>query len=131
MTARARAPGRLSKVEHDVDISALRSEHRWFFPVLVELKRTFPRKFAEQVAAIAGRSERICDVWKTGRGVPDGEALAALLNSDIGDRLLLALTKGSLHAWRKRLNRQIEISQLRDQQRETARRLEALERGDA
>lgn len=108
-----------------------RSDHRWFFPILAELHKIFPEKFPENVALLANRHTRICETWKGKKGAPDGEALARLLNSDHGDRLWLALTKGSAHAWRKNLNKQIEISQLRDQQRETARRLEALERGDA
>lgn len=108
-----------------------RRDHRWFAPVLVELKLIFPRKLAQELALIANRSERVCEDWIARKGAPDGEALAALINSRVGDRLVLALTRSSPHAWRKRLNRQIEISQLRDQQRETQLRLEALERGDA
>jgi hypothetical protein len=69
-------------------------------------------------------------VWISRKGAPDGEALSALLNSRIGDRLVLALTRSCPHPWRKKLNRQIEISQLRDQQRDTQLRLEALERGE-
>lgn len=108
-----------------------RSDHRWFYPVLLDLQKIFPRKLAPNIAVLANRSERVCEVWISKKGAPDGEALAALLNSRFGDRLWQALTRGSTEPWRKKLNRQIEISQLREQQRETILRLEALERGEA
>jgi hypothetical protein len=56
--------------------------------------------------------------------------MAALLNSVHGDRLWLALTGPSPHAWRKRLDRQIEIGRLHEQQRDTARRIKVLEQGE-
>jgi hypothetical protein len=108
-----------------------RSDHRWFLPVLVELKLIFPQKFPENVGALANRHPRICDTWKARRGAPDGEAMASLLNSVHGDRLWLALTNASPHAWRKRLDRQLEIGRLLEQQRDTARRIKALEQGES
>jgi hypothetical protein len=108
-----------------------RSDHRWFRPVLAELKRIFPRKLAQELAVIANRSERICEVWISGKGAPDGEALAALLNSKHhGRRIWQALTADNPHPWRAQLNRQIEIWELLELQQATARRLEALERGE-
>jgi hypothetical protein len=59
---------------------------------LAELKLIFPKKFPENVGALANRHPRICDTWKAKKGAPDGEAMAALLNSVHGDRLWLALT---------------------------------------
>lgn len=118
-----------AKTRAEENLGKSRRDHRWFAPVLVELRRIFPRKLAQELALLANRSDRVCEDWiaTPPRGAPDGEALAALLNSRIGDRLLLALTKSCAEPWRKKLNRQIEISQLRDQQRETAARLAALE----
>lgn len=98
--------------------------------MLAELRAIFPHKLAPNLALLANRHERICEKWIGGHGTPDGEALTALLNSRFGDRLFLALTRGSSEPWRKKLTRQIEISQLRDQQRDTQLRLEALERGE-
>jgi hypothetical protein len=127
ISAKRAAPAKLS-TEQVIGVS--RSDHRWFLPVLAEIKLIFPRKLAAELAAISNRSERICQVWISRRGAPDGEALAALINSRLGDRVLLALTGACPHQWRRKLNRQIEISRLRDQQRETQLRLEALERGE-
>lgn len=109
-----------------------RRNHRWFAPVAAELKRIFPRKTAQEIALLANRSDRVCEDWiaNPARGAPDGEAMAALLNSRVGDRLWLALTKASASPWRKKLARQIEISELLDQQRATQERLEALQRGE-
>jgi hypothetical protein len=95
-----------------------------------ELRLIYRHNLPVEISARSGRSVRVVERWLSGQGAPDSEALAALLNSDIGDRLWLALTRSSPHPWRKRLSRQIEISELRDQQRDTARRLEALERGE-
>jgi hypothetical protein len=106
-----------------------RRDHRWFAPVLAELRAIFPRKLAQELALVANRSERVCEDWIARRGAPDGEALAALLNSRVGDRLFLALTRSAIHPWRRDLNRQIKMSTLRAQQRATALELEALERG--
>lgn len=100
---------------------------RWFAPVLAELKLIFPQKLAAELHVITNRHPRVCEKWISGAVVPDGEAMAALQNSRVGDRVFLALTKGCAEPWRKKLNRQIEISQLRDMQRETAARLAALE----
>ena len=107
-----------------------RSDHRWFYPVLVELKAIFPNKLAPNLAVLANRSERICEVWISRKGAPDGEALAALLNGRFGDRLWQALTKSSAEPWRKKLNRQIEISRVIDQQRELQAQLEVLQKGE-
>lgn len=104
-----------------------RRDCQWFAPVLLELKRAFPQKLAAELALITNRHQRVCELWISGRGAPDGEALTALQNSRLGDRVFLALTRGCAEPWRKRLNRQIEISQLREAQRETAARLAALE----
>lgn len=119
-----------SKLITDADNGRSRCRHRWFFPVIDELSLIFRRNCAAEISYRAGRSIRICEVWLSKKSAPDGAALAALLNSDIGDRLWLALTRSSPHPWRRKLNRQIEISRLRDQQRETQARLEALERGE-
>jgi len=104
-----------------------RRDCRWFAPVLAELRRIFPLKLAVELALITDRHPRVCELWISGRGTPDGEALTALQNSRVGDRVFLALTKDCAEPWRKKLNRQVEISQLRDMQRETAARLAALE----
>jgi len=109
------------------DAGKSRQACRWFAPVLAELKLIFPKKLVAELVLITNRHPRVCEKWVSGQVVPDGEAMAALQNSKVGDRVFLALTKGCAEPWRKKLNRQIEISQLRDMQRETAARLAALE----
>lgn len=106
-----------------------RSDARWFEPVLRELRAMFPTKLAQELALRANRSERICEKWIARHGAPDGAALNALVNSDVGDRVLLALTRSNTQPWARALRRTHEIAQLRRQQAETASRLEVLERG--
>jgi len=122
-----------AKKADDENLGKSRRDHRWFAPVLVKLRKVFEnKKLAAELAVRANRSTRVCEDWISTppRGAPDGEALAALQNSDVGSIVFLALTKGCTHPWRQKLNCQIEISQLLDQQRETAARLAALQRGD-
>lgn len=108
-----------------------RRDHRWFAPALAELRKVFKQKLAAELAACANRSTRVCEDWiaTPPRGAPDGEALAALLNSRVGDVVWKHLTKACAEPWRKKLNRQMELSQLIDQQRDTAARIAALQNG--
>jgi hypothetical protein len=121
-----------AKAGAEENLGTSRRDHRWFAPVLAELRKVFRQKLAAELALIANRSTRVCEDWiaTPPRGAPDGEALAALLNSRIGDVVLLALTRSCAEPWRKKLHRQLEIAQLLDQQRETAARLAALQNGD-
>ncbi|MCD9819762.1 hypothetical protein [Bradyrhizobium japonicum] len=120
-----------AKTGAEENLGKSRRDHRWFAPVLVELRKVFKQKLAAELALIANRSTRVCEDWiaTPPRGAPDGEALNALLNSRIGDVVWKALTRSCAEPWRKKLNRQMEISQLLDQQRETAARLAALQNG--
>jgi len=106
-----------------------RQDCRWWLPVLQKLQVRFKRDFAGEMAWRAGRHPRVCEKWKTGRHAPDGGALHALINSDVGDMVILALTQGNAQPWAKALRRTHEISNLRKLQSETTQRLEALERG--
>lgn len=130
-TTKAKRAAKANPVPEE-NLGESRRNHRWFAPVAAELRRLFPRQTAFEVALLANRSDRVCEDWLANppRGAPDGEALAALMSSRVGDRLWLAMTKTSAHPWRKKLARQIEISELLDQQRATQARLEALQRGE-
>src|SRR4051794_12973433 len=81
-----------AKAGADENLGNSRRDHRWFAPVLVELRKLFRQKLAAELALIANRSTRVCEDWiaTPPRGAPDGEALATLLNSRIGDAVLLA-----------------------------------------
>jgi len=109
--------------------SKSRRDCQWFAPVLRELQSIFKTQFARELNIRTGRDPRVIQKWKTGRHAPDGEALNSLINSDIGDRVLLALTRSNAQAWAQALRRTHEIAQLRRVQAETQSRLEALERG--
>lgn len=113
----------------DSGIGKDRSCHQWFAPVLEEFCRIFPKKTPTHIASRAGRSIRVCEIWLSGKGAPDGIALARLIRSDVGDRVLLALTADCQHAWAENVRTTHEISKLRKQQAEAAARLAALERG--
>src|SRR5262249_10090576 len=113
----------------DKVIGKKRQDCQWWLPVLQELQIRFKRDFAGELAYRAGRDPRVCQKWKTGKHAPDGGALHALINSDVGDIVIMALTRGNSKPWAKALRRTYEISKLRNLQAETQRRLEALERG--
>lgn len=113
----------------DKVIGTSRAGHRFFEPVLVALEKKFPKKCAQELALRAKRSERVCEIWIARRGTPDGGALACLIDSDVGDIVMLALTKNSKQPWVKALRRHHEIASLRTVQVEAARRLAALELG--
>lgn len=118
------------KAEENLGIS--RRNHRWFAPVLAELRRIYPQKLAFHLADDANRSERVCEDWIASppRGAPDGEALAALLTGRHGRRLLLALAKSSAHDWAAQLQNELELSELRADLQAKQRRIERLERGE-
>jgi hypothetical protein len=118
-----------SKKGTDEKIGRSRRSHLWFAPVIADLRGIFPKKLAQNLASRAGRHTRICEFWIAGTGAPDGEALARLICSDIGDRVLDALTADCKHPWAENVRRTHEVARLRKQAAETARRLAALEEG--
>ncbi len=105
-----------------------RQDCRWFFPVLLELQRIFETKLPQELAHRAGRSIRVCEKWVAKRGAPDGRAMRNLIDSDVGDIVVLALIKTSNQKWAKQYQRLRESSQLLDQMRDTQRRLDAMKR---
>ena len=124
-----RKPAKSAKRETDEMIGKSRTEHRWFDAVLEPLGKRFPTKLAAELAYRANRSERICEKWIARRGSPDGEALTALLNSDIGDMVWKALTENCAHPWAAKMRKQMLASELRDQLRAAADQLKSLEEG--
>ncbi|OKO73609.1 hypothetical protein [Bradyrhizobium sp. NAS96.2] len=102
----------------------------WFSPIAAELQRIFLNKgVTKEVAFRSGRSIKVVEKWFAGKVSPDGEALARLLCSDIGDRVHDAMIAGVKAPWAQSVRNVREIARLRAQQADTARRLAALERG--
>lgn len=129
MTRPSAPRAKLSKPPTDKKIGRTRSFDRWFDPVIDELSLIFPHKLALELAVRARRPKRVCELWMQGRSAPNGEALAALICSDVGDRVLLSLTARCPHPWAENNRAVHEISKLRKQQAEADRRLKALEQG--
>lgn len=122
------APARkLSKKPTRTDAGRSPHECGWFFPIVAELKDIFERDCAAEVAMRAARDIKTVERWLSGKVSPDGEALARLLRSDIGDRIHDALITGVQAAWAKNHRTVREIARLRQQQADAARRLAALE----
>lgn len=103
-----------------------RNDCRWFAPVLQELQSLFPKKLPQELAHRAERSVRVCEKWIAKQGAPDGAAMRNLIESDIGDRIVLALTKNSEQRWVRQYRRLHESAQLQRQLAETQRRLDRL-----
>lgn len=119
----------LSKNGADHSIGKHRSIDRWFEPVIAELARIFPKKLANELSIRARRDPRVCELWMSGDRSPNGEALAALICSDVGDIVVQALTAECPHPWAENARAVREISKLRKQQADAARRLALLEQG--
>jgi hypothetical protein len=99
----------------------------WFSPIVAELKKIFPRNCSAEVAHRAGRHITIAERWLSGKGAPDGQSLANLLRSDVGDLVHQALIASVKSPWADNLRAVREIAKLRQQQVDTSRRLAALE----
>lgn len=99
----------------------------WFSSTALELKDIFKTNCAAEVAHRSGRSVSVVERWLSGKGAPDGLALATLLRSDIGDLVHEALIASVKSPWADNIRAVREIAKLRQQQADTARRLSALE----
>jgi hypothetical protein len=95
------------------------------------LRDIFPRNCAAETAHRAGCSISVAERWLSPKAsaAPGGRHFAALLRSDVGDRLHAALIASVKSPWADNLRAVREIAKLRQQQAEATRRLEALERG--
>lgn len=110
-----------------------RRDRRWFAPLIRVLRKAYKAKCAAELVVITGRHQRKCESWLAGDSVPDGAALAALLRSEHGDKLHLALIQGVTFTWAADARVNHEISQAdRDLAAAVARRTAALKkrRGD-
>ena len=122
-----------AKKRADENLGKSRGNHRWFVPVLAELRLILPKtKFAQELAVLTNRDPRVCEDWiaTPPRGAPGGSALAALLTGPHGKRLIKALAKSSPHAWGAEIVREIERSEVRAEIRAGQKRLAALDRDD-
>ena len=124
-----RRAAKVAKSPTDDLIGKRRSCHRWFEPVIDDLRLIFPHKCSTETAYHSGRSVRVCEIWLSGKGAPDGAALAALLRSPIGDRVHAALIRGVTLDWADNFRSVSEISKLRKEQAASNKRLAALEQG--
>lgn len=129
MTRPSPTRARLSKNRTDQTIGRDRSNDRWFAPVISALSREFPKKLAHVLADHAHRPVRVCELWLQGRQSPNGEALAALIRSPIGDKVLAALTSDCEFDWIARDRKVRRIARIRQLQAEQARELRELEEG--
>lgn len=99
-------------------------------PILRKFKDLHPHKTAVRLALITGADVKHCEKCLAGTRELGAAFQAELLRSDFGKDALIALMGNSRAAWWRGLRRLLEISELRDMQAATQKRLEALERGD-
>lgn len=118
-----------SKPATDKVVSKSRRNRQSWLYVLDALQKRFKADFAWEMHVRTGRSERDCYRWKTGKAAPDFEAFDRLINSDIGDLVLLTMTKGNNQPWAVAMRRTYEIARARGDIEAAQRRLAALERG--
>ena len=127
MSAAKTPPRSLSKTATRTDEGRSPQPCGWFSPIVPELKKIFQHSCAAEVATRAGRSISVAEKWLSGSVSPDGEALARLLRSDIGDIVHDALIAGVKAPWAVNLRKVRELARLRQEQADIARRLAALE----
>ncbi|MGX1353500.1 hypothetical protein AB7M49_007121 [Bradyrhizobium elkanii] len=113
----------------DKVVSRSRRSRQSWLRVLDVLQKRFKVDFVWEMHVRTGRSERDCYRWKTGKAAPDFEALDRLINSDVGDLVLLTMTRGSTQPWAVAMRRTYEIAKARVDMEAAQRRLAALERG--
>ncbi|WP_128089573.1 hypothetical protein [Bradyrhizobium viridifuturi] len=113
----------------DKVVSRSRRNRQSWSRLLEVLQKRFKADFVWEMHVRTGRSERDCYRWKTGKAAPDFEALDRLINSDIGDLVLLTMTRGSDQPWAVAMRRTYEIAKARGDIEAAQRRLAALERG--
>lgn len=92
------------------------------------IRARFAHKADVELAYRAGLSLRAAQYILAKRTSPSGDAVVALLQSDIGLEFLTALMKRAAPAWWRGFRRQMEISELRRLQALQQRKLEELER---
>lgn len=97
---------------------------------LSSLLRLWPSKPDIELSARIGLSDRTCREILAGRAKLSLEALAALLRTDDGLSVLEALMGDARPKWWRKFRRSVELADLRLQQEDTRKRLEALERGE-
>ncbi|MGJ5149832.1 hypothetical protein [Bradyrhizobium sp. HKCCYLR1023] len=98
----------------------------WFEPIALELRDIFSRNTAKETAFRAAVDISTAERWLAGRTAPQGEALARLLCSDIGDRLHAALIENVQTPWAEARRAELTRTKLLREREEIERRLAAL-----
>lgn len=111
----------------DTSVGKSRHKSRAISPILLKFGELFPRQTAAELVVRTGASPRHCERVLGGRGQLGEKFLIALLRSDFGEAGYLALMAGCRQPWFGRLQRQFELSELRQTISRARRGLEALE----
>ncbi|MGJ5000541.1 hypothetical protein ACQR10_04405 [Bradyrhizobium sp. HKCCYLRH2060] len=98
----------------------------WFEPIACELRDIFTSKVAAETAFRAAVDISTAERWLAAKTAPQGEALARLLCSDIGDRLHAALIENVQTPWAQARRAELARARLLREREEIERRLAAL-----
>lgn len=102
------------------------AEVAWFAPIACELREIFTSKVAAETAFRAAVDISTAERWLAAKTAPQGEALARLLCSDIGDRLHAALIENVHTPWAEARRAELTRAKLLREREELDRRLAAL-----
>jgi hypothetical protein len=104
-----------------------RPKGRSIHPAMREFKRLFPQGTPFELAVRTEASVSFCDRVLRGVQQPGAPMLEALLRSDVGREMLIAVMGDARPPWWKGYRRHLTISELRRAQADHQRRIEALE----
>lgn len=97
---------------------------------MLAARSLWPRKTAAELSMRTGTQMRGCEYWLARRSGMSAESLAALLRSDEGLQILEAIIGDARPVWWRAFKRSIRRSELRRQQTELAKAIEANEQAE-
>lgn len=98
--------------------------------LMADFRKAYPVNTPAHLAAFTGADIKHCEKCLGGKANLGAGFQAALLHSDFGKRALIAIMGDSRQTWWRGFRRHLAISELRQTQIETQRRLAALETDD-
>ncbi|NEU95076.1 hypothetical protein [Bradyrhizobium uaiense] len=97
-------------------------------PAIAAFKRIFPQSTAARLHLQTGASLSFCDKVLSGAKQPGAPMLEALLRSDVGKDVLIAVMGAAKPAWWVGYRRHLELSELVKAESHLRKQIEAMQR---
>lgn len=128
MTGKLKLPRARSKTRTRTNEGRNRSIRRSIHPAMRVFKELFPQKPAFELALLTGASLSFCEKVLSGAHQPGPDMLVALLQSDVGREILIALMADAKPAWWKGFRRHLELAELVKNQARLGASIEKMQR---